>query len=375
MILEAWLWLRWQLWSGPRAVWRNLRQAGPRIRTEEGVSLARQAWRVGTLSLGYCIPPFEITRYRLYRNAPAVTEYVYDHTLTAFHAKRNSVSDGAAASVRLLADKERQTAELAELGVAMVPILAVARRGSHELLTAHLSCDDTLFFKPRHGSRSEGAFSGHLEGGVAVVDPVAGRQLRGKDAATHWARQLDADDMIVQPRLAVDAEIADLASADDIVTVRYISQRCPADEGLDSELSCYCATLELPAGRSEERLRPVYVVLPVDPLTGSLGRWSAHLLSGEAAGNHDRVYARLGDRVVPGWTAICRQSHVAHGHFPGVHAIAWDWAVTPAGPRLLEGNAGWGVSTPQLLHGGLLVAHDPEGSGALPDRSGVDQRS
>lgn len=373
MILEAWLWLRWQLWSGPLALWRSLRRAGPRIRAEEGISLVRQAWRVGTLSLGYCIPPFEIVRYRLYRNAPGVTEYVYDHTLTAFHAQRNAASDAAAASVLLLADKERQTAELAELGVAMVPILAVARRGSHELLASHLSKDDTLFFKPRHGSRSQGAFAAQLDRGVVVVDPVAGTQLRGKDAARYWSRLLDADDMIVQPRLGVDPEVADLASPDDIVTVRYISQRQPAAERPESEVSCYCATLELPAGRSGEGPRPVYVVLPVDPLTGRIARFPPRLPSGEA-GNYDRVYARLGDRVVPGWTAICRGSHVAHGHFPGLHAIAWDWAVTPAGPRLLEGNSGWGVAMPQLLYGGLLVA-DRAGSGCLPDRSGVDQRS
>jgi hypothetical protein len=158
------------------------------------------------------------------------------------------------------------------------------------------------------------------------------------------------------------------------VTVRYISERHHAVEGLDSEMTCYCATLELPAGRSARGLRPVYVVLPVDPLAGRIGRLPAALLSAETAGNYDRVYARLGDRVVPGWTTIRRQSHVAHGHFPGLHAIAWDWAITPAGPRLLEGNSGWGVAVPQLLHGGLLAARDRSGSVSLPDRPGIDQR-
>jgi hypothetical protein len=375
IILESWLWLRWQLWSGPGAVWRSLRLTGPAIRAEEGTSLARQAWRFGTLSLGYCIPPSEIVRFRLYSNAPAATEYVYDHTLPAFHAQRNAASAAADASVRLLGDKERQTAELTELGVAMVPVLAVARRGSCEPLAPHLSNRGSLFFKPRHGSRSQGAFSAHLDVGAVVVDPVVGCQMRGDDAAIYWASLLHADDMIVQPRLAVDPEVGDLASTDDIVTVRYISQRRRAGEGLDSELICYCATLELPAGRSGESLRPVYVVLPLDPLTGRVGQWPDRLRSAEAAANYDRVYGRLGDRFVPGWPTIRHQSHVAHRHFPGVHAIAWDWAVTPDGPRLLEGNAGWGAATPQVLHGGLLATHDPGRSRASSDRSGVDQRS
>jgi hypothetical protein len=298
---------------------------------------------------------------------------VYDHTLTAFHSQRNSASDGAASSL-LLTDKQRQTADLTELGVAMVPILAVARRGSYELLDAHLSGDEPSFFKPRHGSRSQGAFAAHVDrAGGLVVEPVVGRRLEGKDAATYWARLLSADDMIVQPRLGVDPGIADLASGDDIVTVRYISQWRPAAEGLESHVTCYCATIELPAGRRGEGGRPLYVVLPVDPLTGVIGRLPPSLLSAEQAGLYQSVYGRLGDRVVPGWMAICRQSHVAHGQFPALRAVAWDWAVTPAGPLLLEGNCNWDVATPQCLHGGLLAAQDRAGPGALRDRSGVDQ--
>lgn len=59
--------------------------------------------------------------------------------------------------------------------------------------------------------------------------------------------------------------------------------------------------------------------------------------------------------VLPDWPALVASSHHAHARLPGVWAIAWDWVLTPDGPVLLEGNAGWGVSAPQLLNGGFLA--------------------
>jgi len=350
--LEAWLWLRWQLWYGPKSVWRAVRASGRRVRDEEGLGLARQAWRVGTLSLGYCVPPSEIYRYRLYRpeNRPRVAEFVYHHSLPSFHAGRNSAPDGGGASSQRLADKERQTAELASLGVPVVPIVAVVRRGASEGLEAYTDGAEPIFCKPRHGSRGQGAFAARREGDAIVMETLGGERLRGGEAAARWASLLHDDDMLVQPRLSVHPDLADLATEDDIVTVRYISER-----GLDESVGCYCATLEVPAGRVGETRRPTYVVLEVDALTGVVKPFPEGWLSGDQTKKCDRLYKRLGRRPVPGWERIRAGSHLAHTRVPGVHAIAWDWAVTPSGPLLLEGNDGWGPTMPQLLKGGLLA--------------------
>lgn len=365
LALEVWLWLRWQLWSGPRSVWRAARRLGPRVREEEGLGLARQAWRTWTLSLAYCVPPSEVYQYRLYRRLSRLRagELVYDHTCAAFHAARNSGPGGARASLRLLADKQRQTAELAALGVPMVPILAVVGRATGARLEAHVAPGEARFCKPRHGSRGKGAFGAHWEGGDLVVETLDGLRLRDSEAAAHWVRLLDDDDMLVQPRLSVHQDVADLATDDDIVTVRYISERGLGREGGETDVDCYCATIELAAGRLGEERRPAYVILEVNPLSGAIEGFPPERLSREAAGAYDRVRARLGQRRVPGWDELRRGSHIAHASFPGIHAIAWDWAITSSGPLLLEGNGGWGVATPQMLKGGLLALPAPGGSG------------
>lgn len=359
LAVEASLWLRWQLWSGPRSVLHSARVSGRAVRDEEGLGLARQAWRAWTLAVAYCLPPSETYRYRLYRpcNRPLVGEFVYDHTVAAFHQARNC-GPGATSSLALLADKARQASELSALGVPVVPNLAVVGRGATARLDTLVPPGGACFCKPRHGARGQGAFAVYWEGGGLVVEPLHGGRLTGVAVDELWAQLLDKDDMLVQPRLSTGSELADLATDDDVVTVRYISERDPGGDGDGADHGCYSASIELPAGRSGEAHGIAYVILEVDAVSGVIKRFPPQWLSVDEATNYDRVYTHLDGRSVPGWDRIRHGSHVAHAHFPGVHAIAWDWAVTPGGPLLLEGNGGWGPALPQMLKGGLLARRE-----------------
>jgi len=63
-----------------------------------------------------------------------------------------------------------------------------------------------------------------------------------------------------------------------------------------------------------------------------------------------------GKRRIPDWPTVHDLAIAAHAAFPTIQAIAWDFVLTPIGPRLLEGNTNWGVFIPQWLSGGLLQA-------------------
>jgi hypothetical protein len=309
------------------------------------------------MSLAYCVPPAELYRYRLYRRSAQtrVAEFVYHHTTATFHESRSSTEDGAKPSRELLSDKERQTAELTLHGLPVAPILSVVRRGTGEPLEAFLHLSDVIFCKPRHGFQGRGAFRARRELDNTVIEMLEdGTRLDGDEAAAQWAELLLNDDMVIQRRLSIHPDFADVATADDIVTVRYISERTP-DEA--SGIDCYCATLELPVGRAADTGHTNYVILQVDGLSGRVLGYRRDHLSRESAVAFDEIATRLGQRRVPDWDQICAGSRLAHTLFPGIHAIAWDWAITPDGPLLLEGNSGWGVATPQILKGGLLAQH------------------
>jgi hypothetical protein len=328
------------------------------VRDEEGIGLFTQVHEVAGIALGFCVPPFEIYRYRLYRreNRGRVSELIFDHTAEALRNQVDSPGPGTRGSRELLADKERQTAEFSALGVPMAPIRVIVRRGSSTKLVSCLSREEPLFCKPRHGSASVAAHTARLASGVLTVEPLHGLPLCAEAAEAYWQRALAGDDMLVQPRLTVHPDLMPAASDDDIVTVRYITQRAGAPVDAAEGLEAYCATLELPAGKEETSGACRYVVLAVDARTGEIGAFPEHYLPADAAARGRRARARLRCATVPGWTTIVAASARAHRHCLGVHAIAWDWAITAAGPLLLEGNAGWGVVTPQQLHGGLLRA-------------------
>jgi putative polysaccharide biosynthesis protein len=132
------------------------------------------------------------------------------------------------------------------------------------------------------------------------------------------------------------------------------SSPAAALSGALEEIESYFATLELPAGIDDRSGRPFYVVLVVDPDTGQVWRYPSAHLSAAAVERQRSALSQLLTRHVPGWETIRDASALAHRHFPGVHSIAWDWAITAEGPLLLEGNAGWGTAMAQQLRGGLL---------------------
>jgi len=363
--LELWLWLKWQLWHGPLSVWRAVRRLGPRVRDEEGISLPAQGLAVGRLALGYCIPPSEIYRHRLYRREQRhrATTLVYDHTLGGFHQSRNDPGPATRESLLLLSDKHRQATELAALGVPVAPTLALVPKRSCAPLNAYLRDREQSFCKPRHGSAGRGALIARTSpNGTLTVEPTLGPTLTGQAVEAYWTELLERDDMLVQPRLTVDPAFAELATTDDIITVRYISQRVPTNRDVEAQVDCYCATLELPCGKDHASGRPRYVLLEIDARSGDVNGFPETYLFADAAASHRRVAAQAAGTTIPNWPQIRHHSHTAHQHCQGIHAIAWDWALTADGPVLLEGNAGWGASTAQQLNGGLMTTPPPASS-------------
>ena len=98
-------------------------------------------------------------------------------------------------------------------------------RGATVRLDTLVPPGGACFCKPRHGARGQGAFAAYWEGGALVVETLHGGRLAGVAVDEFWAHLLDEDDMLVQPRLSTGRELADLATDDDVVTGRHISER------------------------------------------------------------------------------------------------------------------------------------------------------
>ena len=353
-VLEAALWLRWTLVSGPAAIVRALRRSAPLAREEEGIGLPRQAWRVGMLALGWSLPPSEIYRHRLYRadGRARAAGLVFDHAAESYRSLVDDPGEEARRARALLADKLELAVALAAHGVPVPPAGTMIPRGSATPLRTCMGAGQPQFGKPRHGSASAGAFRATLGDGTLTVQPLTAHRLTGEAAEGYWRAELARDDMLLQPMLSVDPALVDAASAEDIVTVRCITQRSGEDR---ATIAPWCAMLELPDSRDTASGCCRYVILPVELSKGTINPFPETYLCADARHRQRDVLARLGTHVVPGWATIAAASVTAHRVLPGLHAIGWDWAITAAGPLLLEGNAAWGVATPQQLTGGLFA--------------------
>lgn len=354
--LELCLWLCWMLFGAWRQTWFCLRRLGPEVRREEGIGLARQAVRILALALCHTLSPRDVYRFRLYRReGPRCwPEYVYDRELPVFHGRKSAHLGGPdLESLDLLQDKLRFGERLKGQGLDTVPVLALVPRGEPFDFERHLEYHERLFCKTRRGNRGLGAFvvAKGEDGAVRFFSTGQGGLVSDAFSGPLLREQLEPDDYLIQPFATNYPALADLAGRDDAVTVRYITLQPP-----QKAIHCYCALLEVPAVRQEGdgRKGEGYVILPIVPETGRVRAFPESCLRADARAQHLALASNLAGTPLPHWEGLCVMAGKAHALFPTIYSIAWDFIITPNGPLLLEGNAGWAAAIPQILRGGLL---------------------
>ncbi len=365
---ETWLWLRWSLWSGWWASARAVRHFGPTVAAEVGMAPWRQFVHVLRLALAWSIHPAEVYRFRLYRQPHTVPDYVFGQETYAYHRWRSESLGWTQESLALLQDKVALAERLARIGIPVVSTVRSIARGSDSApLAERMDGLDRVFCKGRSGNRGRNAFAAWR-----TADGLAGLRFEGqplddtRQVERAWRELLRIDDALIQPHLENHPALKPMIDGSEAITVRLISQwsgDAPA---------CLGATLEIPAGRAPEGERTEYALLPLRLETGELQPVPAQvLLNPVARARAERLRLSAPTYRVPEWDPLVRDSLRAHSCLPDVRAIAWDWVVTPDGPILLEGNAGWGVMTPQIFHGGFLRAETRSSESEIESASGA----
>ena len=352
--LELVRWLVWQLVRGP-ALARRFFSAEP----EEDVS-PEERRRLLWLVRAWCLPPYEIKRHDLHRRPGAELDIVYDVETTAFHALMNGRSRAACADVRVLRDKVATARRLGAAKIPVAPVLACIGRGDGSGPPAYISAGSPVFCKSRHGQGGRLAFAAWRGSAGLQGRTFEGAVLRTEpEVEQAWRRLVRSDDALIQPLLSNDPAIAPLADGGELITLRYISRRT-ADGYVG-----YCAVLEVPV-RRETCGGNAYALIPLASADGTLLPWPESAAdASQAQSQTARARSRApGLLRPPHWDVIRANSHLAHRQVPHLWAVAWDWAITPSGPLLLEGNSGWSLAVPQLLGLGGLVDQALEASAA-----------
>lgn len=350
LLMELFLWLRWQLFAAWRRSWLVAQRSGNEITSKEGIGKIDLLVRLLSASLCHCMPPGEVIAFGLYRRDARqhLWDYVFTHEFGAFHHWRNSGMKDSTNALELVQDKYELAKLLSGHGIPMVPILAVIPRGAAFDPALHLQSSTRLFCKPRHGSASRDNFvveQNIVQESPVVFDVVSGMKTK-PSGLNALCKAMACDDFLIQPLMDNHPLFAALVPSGDAVTLRIIT------EHTDTGVCCYSATLEIP--QLADNGRHCHTILPIEISSGMILPFPDDRLSVKARERHDSVHTILNNATVPFWDEIKSSAMSAHRLLPGLYAIAWDYVITPDGPYMLEGNSGWGTTTPQLLHGGLI---------------------
>jgi hypothetical protein len=332
--------------------WQVIR-ASALLRTSESMHRERalsagQGKELRRLVREWAIPPYEIIRFGVHERPEAALDFVYDVETSAFHRLQNRRNPGAESDARLLEDKLAATRELERIGIPMAPLLHCVPRRSRVSLAQQIGPEAAVFCKMRRGRGGRLAFSSRRIGEALSGSTLIGAALTGVNVEEAWRALLEVDDALIQPLLRNHPALAPMAREGGLVTVRYISRR---------DGSCYCAILEVPLEADVEAGTAANALIPIDGSSGALLGWPSgppHAPYAERLLSLARGRASSLERL-PWWEEIRTFSDIAQRRVDGLWATAWDWAITPEGPLLLEGNAGWGLAVPQIVTGEPLA--------------------
>lgn len=198
------------------------------------------------------------------------------------------------------------------------------------------------FAKTRTGWGGEGSFRIDADGTIHGTDGTrVTRSLGG------WLRRIRKTDYLVQELVEQDERCAQAAPAS-VNTVRCITFPGSGDE----EPRVALAFWRVGNGRTVvDNISSGGMICAVDPSSGRVISRAADKtrMTYEA---HPVTGFRFNGTELPGFGAILRTVRAGHRALDTSMSIAWDVAVTPGGPMILEGNGHWGISLEDLIQPG-----------------------
>jgi len=93
-------------------------------------------------------------------------------------------------------------------------------------------------------------------------------------------------------------------------------------------------------------------IVHVNTKTGKLAKY-AHRRLEKSLKVHPISGIEFKDYKLPYWHETLEMVKKLHGIFPEFSSLGWDAAITPTGPKIIEGNYGWDIAVPQVTTGGI----------------------
>ncbi len=308
------------------------------VRRQRGIPILRQLRALLRLALIARIDPAVYYAHQLYNAPLGLAE-------TAHYLGRNEMKNGLYSLLNelrrgdprhglSLSDKVAFTADCEQAGLAVAPILGVARDGRWEIAPPVEGLDCDLFVKPVRGRgaarvrvyRSIGGGRHRAGDGAELSSPALLEEI----AAASRGRPL-----LLTRRLVNHPEIADLAGQS-LIAFRVFT--CLDATGTPVVTHGMLRTLSKlePQWNTEEEF-----AAPVDVATGRLQPMcgDANMAPDAWWDRHPKTGAPVTGRIIAHWQEVAALAVRAHRAFSGRIIVGWDLALTPEGAMVIEGNS------------------------------------
>lgn len=348
--------------------WLTLRN-GPGVRRRSGKGISRQLLEQTLVLVRHSIAPPWYYAYELYDDQKRSVAERYLHRYETKSGVFNFLKKAHGGSSRPLSDKLEFFQRGSAAGLPVVPVLLALEGGevawSAGETTALPHVD--LFIKPRRGRGGRGA-ERWLHRGSGVYEDVHGRRLVDADLLRHVKDLSREAPCIVQPCIANHPALLDITTGA-VVTIRVVTV---LDEVLVPEATHAVVRMPLAADSVVDNFHAGGIASAIDMRSGTLGRATAGGVLGLGmfpdtgwCDAHPHTGGRIAGREFPHFADAVALARRAHAAFPGLPAVGWDVAITPAGPVLIEGNSGPDVDILERTYGrplgdtrfGELLAH------------------
>lgn len=311
---------------------------GAETSRQHGASLPRQVFDLLALGLGYGLPPLIYYQLRLFlpENRARVGDYLYHSDVVGLFPYLNGFRlDPAVEDKRLFGER------CGAARLAGVPLLAWSAGGRVQWGAASWPAGD-LISKPAVGCRGEGVVLWRAHGVGRFCSE--GQPELDREGLLAWLERQSGDqDWLLQPALTNHPLIADL-SPGPLLTVRILTAR---DRSGYTE--AFAAVLNMPVGRQVTNNHGLGAAIDLEQ--GTLGTACSFRPLQPGFDRHPDTGAPIVGRPLPDWPDIVALALAAHALFPDMRLLGWDVALTPTGPVLLETNASWNVTMPQIASG------------------------
>jgi len=320
-----------------------IRLVGAQARREVGVSIRRQVWDQVRVVLFHGAKPWIYYVLELYRDGAMAEAGAYVMRNEVKHGlfkALNRIDPEARDRARKLGDKLEVSRWCLENQIAHPrPIMLVEDGEISWPGGSRADLDRDLFVKLRRGRGAHSSASYWRTGPFQYRDDENRQSTLQQITEALQRRSMGSkrERLMVMPLLHNHPAIADLADVS-LITFRLIT--C-----LDEELRPVLTNAYL---RSMAKLEPNWDIgwieeygAPIDLETGALGRITGDkppCLS-EWFDRHPVTDAAVTGRIVPCWPELAALAVKAHRLVPERIIIGWDFAITPDGPALLEGNS------------------------------------